>query len=123
LDGDCVFCKVVLGEVPARVVYEDELVMAFDDIAPQAPVHTLIIPRSHHEGLGDGVSASLAAALFLAIPTVADLKGVAGTGYRVIINSGRDANQTVSHLHIHVLGGKRMSHRMLRFTEETEQGF
>jgi histidine triad (HIT) family protein len=114
----CVFCKMILGEVPVRFVHEDEYVVAFDDIAPQAPIHTLIVPRSHHTNLGDGVDSELAAALFLAVPTVAEIKGIAATGYRVIVNAGPDANQTVPHLHVHVLGGRPMSHGMVRFSHE-----
>ena len=117
---ECVFCKIGRGEISARLVYENEHVVAFDDIAPQAPVHTLIVPRTHHTTPADGVSTELAAALFLAIPAVAEAKGVSDSGYRVILNVGRDANQTVPHLHIHVLGGRSMSHGMLRFTDETE---
>ncbi len=116
---DCIFCKIARGEIPARVVYENEHVVAFEDISPQAPVHTLIIPRAHHVTPGDGIDAELAAALFLAIPVVAELKGVDQSGYRVIINAGPDANQSVDHLHIHVLGGQAMSHRMLRFVDSS----
>jgi len=117
---DCIFCKIVRGELPAKRVFENEHVVAFDDISPQAPVHTLIVPRAHHATPGDGVGAELAASLFLAIPAVAHLKGVTRSGYRVIINAGPDSNQSVDHLHIHVLGGRAMSHRMLRFSDEAE---
>jgi len=114
--SDCVFCGIARGTIPARVIYQDELVVAFDDIHPQAPVHALIIPRSHHEHLGDSVSAELMAALFSAVPLVAAVKGVDESGYRVIVNAGRDAKQTVQHLHVHVLGGRMMSHGMVLFT-------
>ena len=117
---DCIFCKMANGEVPTDFVYQDELVVAFDDINPQAPVHALIVPRAHHTTPGDGVGSELAAALFSAIPSVARAKGVAESGYRVIINAGRDANQSVHHLHIHILGARSMSHRMLRFLDESE---
>jgi len=117
---DCIFCRIARGELPARLVYENEQVIAFDDISPQAPVHVLIVPRTHHGSLGDGVDAELAAALLLAIPVVAEAAGVTRSGYRVIINTGPDSRQSVSHLHIHVLGGKPMSHRMLRFADEAE---
>lgn len=115
---DCVFCKIAAGEMYAKLVYQDELVIAFDDIAPQAPVHTLIIPRDHYETLGDGVSADVLSALFGAVPTIARIKGVEDSGYRVIVNAGEDANQTVPHLHVHVLAGRTMSHGMVRFTGE-----
>ena len=114
---DCVFCKIGRGEIPTHFVYEDDLVVAFDDIAPQAPVHTLIIPRDHHEGPGDGLTPELMTALCAAIPIVATKKGVDESGYRVILNVGRDARQTVRHMHLHVLGGRPMSHRMLNFTD------
>jgi histidine triad (HIT) family protein len=116
--GTCIFCMVASGEMDARKVYEDDLVVAFDDIAPQAPVHTLIIPKVHHDDLGDGLSPELVNALFAAVPKVAEIKGVAQSGYRVIVNNGRDANQTVGHLHVHVLGGKAMSHGMVMFVSE-----
>jgi histidine triad (HIT) family protein len=115
---DCLFCRLARGEVPANLVYEDELCMAFDDISPQAPVHTLIIPRAHYSDLGDGVPAETLAAICSAVPLVAGLKGVAETGYRVIVNNGRDANQTVRHLHVHVMGGRAMEHGMVTFVAE-----
>lgn len=113
--SECVFCKIVAGEIPARVVYEDEHVVAFDDISPQAPVHTLVVPREHHEHLGDRMSPELLGALFSAVPKVAAVKGVAESGYRVIVNCGPDANQTVPHLHVHVMGGREMAHGMVQF--------
>lgn len=114
---DCIFCRIARGDAPAALVYEDDRVVAFDDISPQAPVHTLVVPRSHHDGPADGLSSETAAALWAAIPRVADLKGVTTSGYRVIVNVGRDACQSVPHLHVHVLGGKRMSHGMIPFAE------
>jgi len=114
----CIFCMVASGEMDARKVYEDELVVAFDDIAPQAPVHTLIIPKAHHVDLGDDVSSDLLNAMFSAVPKVAKIKGVDTSGYRVIVNNGKDANQTVGHLHVHVIGGKAMSHGMVLFNGE-----
>lgn len=115
---DCIFCKMAAGEIPVTPVYQDDLVMAFDDISPQSPVHTLIIPRAHHQDLGDGVPAETAAALLAAVPIVAQAKVVAESGYRVIVNNGGDANQSVMHLHVHVLGGKAMQHRMVKFIDE-----
>lgn len=116
--GGCIFCSIAAGDIPATLVYEDELVLAFDDLSPQAPVHTLIIPRAHHGDPGDGVDGELAAALLAAVPRVAALKGVEKSGYRTIINAGPDANQTVGHLHVHVLGGRRMAHGMVQFGDE-----
>lgn len=115
--SDCIFCMIVRGEVPAKIVYEDELVLAFDDVSPQAPVHTLVIPKRHVADLGDGLTAEETVALFSAVPKVAKIKGVAESGYRVIINNGPDANQTVRHLHVHIAGGRSMAHGMVTFTE------
>lgn len=110
---DCIFCKVASGETSAKVVYEDDLVIAFEDIQPQAPIHTLIIPKQHYANLSDDVPREVLCALTEAIPVVAEVKGVSESGYRVIVNNGRDAMQTVAHLHIHVIGGQPMSHRMV----------
>jgi histidine triad (HIT) family protein len=113
---DCIFCMIARGEIDARVVYSDDLVLAFDDITPQAPVHTLIIPRQHFTDMGDDVPDDVAVALFQAVPKVAAIKGIDATGYRVIINNGRDASQTVQHLHVHVMGGAAFSHGMVHFS-------
>ena len=107
------FCQIANGVIAVTPVYEDDLVFAFDDISPQAPVHTLIVPKAHHASIGDAVPADVMAALFCAVPKVAARKGVAESGYRVIVNNGRDARQSVDHLHVHVLGGTAMSHHMV----------
>jgi histidine triad (HIT) family protein len=112
---DCIFCMIADGRLEARVVYEDDDVVAFDDITPQAPIHTLIIPKRHYASMDDDVPAELVAALFGAVARIAVLKGVEVSGYRVIVNNGPDASQTVHHLHIHVLGGALMSHGMVHF--------
>ncbi len=114
----CVFCTIARGEMPAAVVWENDEFMAFDDIMPRGPVHTIVIPKRHFAGLSDNVPAETLGGLFAGVAEVAALKGVAETGYRVIVNTGRDAAQTVRHLHVHVLGGAPMSHRMVRFGEE-----
>jgi histidine triad (HIT) family protein len=106
------------GKIPAKVIWEDERVVAFDDVSPQAPVHVLVIPRKHYADLGDDLDPEDLRAIFAAVPRVAEIKGVDGSGYRVIINSGPDANQTVKHLHVHVMGGREMSHGMVRFSDE-----
>ena len=118
--GDCIFCMIAGGTLPAKVVYEDDHIIAFDDIMPQAPVHTLVVPREHHDTLGDDVPEDLMGKMFAAVPKVAEIKGISDSGYRVIVNNGRDASQSVGHVHIHVLGGKPMCHGMLRFTEDEE---
>lgn len=118
--ADCIFCTIARGESTTRLVYENERVAAFDDIHPQAPVHVLVVPKRHYGGLEDDVPEEVLASLLAAVPTVAGIKGVARSGYRVIINTGRDGAQTVPHLHVHVLGGRQMRHGMLRFSDETE---
>jgi histidine triad (HIT) family protein len=116
----CVFCKIARGEIPTQAIYEDDLVIAFNDLSPQAPVHALIIPKEHFLHLGDGVPAETIAGLFGAVPEVARRTGVAESGYRVIVNAGPDANQTVPHLHVHVMGGREMSHGMVAFKGEQD---
>jgi histidine triad (HIT) family protein len=113
----CIFCKIGRGEIPTRVVFETETVIAFEDVSPQAPVHTLVVPKEHYASLQDDVPTGVIAAIFSAVPQVARIKGVDESGYRVIVNNGPDSNQTVQHLHVHVLGGRAMSHRMLRFAD------
>jgi len=105
---DCIFCKIAAGEIPATVVYEDDDVIAFDDVNPQTPVHTLIIPKQHYHSLSDDVPPELLGKLFSKVRTVAELKGVGERGYRVITNMGLDGRQTVFHLHVHILGGATM---------------
>lgn len=116
--SECIFCMIANGEMPARVVLDEADIMAFDDVAPQAPVHTLIIPKHHYAHMGDNVPPQTTLSLFSAVPKVAAIKGVAESGYRVIVNNGRDAAQTVGHLHVHVLGGRPMAHGMVRFGSE-----
>ena len=107
---DCLFCKIAAGEIPSNKVYEDAEILAFHDIAPQAPVHVLVIPKEHIPSV-DGVNAEnadLVAHIFTKIPKIAASLGLTG-GYRVISNCGDDAGQTVKHLHYHILGGKPLS--------------
>jgi histidine triad (HIT) family protein len=113
----CIFCMIAAGELEARIVYQDAHVVAFDDITPQGPVHTLVIPREHYATLEEAPS-EVICQVFEAVPKVAAIKGVSESGYRVIVNNGRDAAQTVRHLHVHILGGARMSHGMVHFEHE-----
>jgi histidine triad (HIT) family protein len=109
--SDCLFCKIIEKKIPAKLVHEDEHTLAFDDINPQAPVHTLVIPKRHVaslQDLGTG-DESLLAQLILVCAKVAGGKGVRESGYRLVTNTGRDAGQTVAHLHFHVLGGRHMT--------------
>lgn len=107
---DCIFCKIANKEISAEIVYTDEKIIAFKDIKPVAPIHLLIIPRKHipsfnYLALEDK---ELIGELFLAAQKLAKAKGVAQTGYRLIFNIGKDAGQTVDHLHLHLIGGKRL---------------
>ena len=106
---DCLFCKIVKGDIPSSKVYEDETVYAFRDINPQAPVHILVIPKEHI-CCADAVNAenaSVVADIFTAIPKIAAAEGLEN-GYRVITNCGEDGCQSVKHLHFHLLGGRSM---------------
>lgn len=111
-DTDCIFCKIASHEIPSTIVYEDDLVIAFDDLSPQAPVHTLVIPKDHYRDITDGVPAETLAAMTHAIDEVARVKGLTD-GFRVITNKGADAGQTVMHFHMHVLGGKPLGEGLL----------
>lgn len=108
--ADCLFCSIVSGDIPADVVLSDEHVIAFRDIAPQAPVHILVIPREHHANVGELASqAPLATAQLLqAAKEVAEAQGI-GDAYRLVFNTGADAGQSVFHVHAHVLGGRDLN--------------
>ena len=110
---DCLFCKIIKGEIPSKKVYEDEKVFAFYDISPAAPVHVLIIPKTHIACADEITEANSAivAHIFSKIPMIAKEAG-ANNGYRVITNCGEDGAQTVKHLHFHILGGKKLSEQM-----------
>lgn len=110
---DCLFCKIIAGDIPSAKVYEDETVFAFRDIAPQAPTHILVIPKEHIPSV-DGVNAAnsaVVAHIFEVIPQIAAAEGLTG-GYRVVSNCGADAGQTVHHLHFHILGGRTLGLEM-----------
>lgn len=109
---DCLFCKIASGEIPSNIVYQDEKIVAFHDLAPQAPVHVLIIPREHIASL-DGTDGSAAQGeslgfLLSKVREIAESLGL-GNGYRLVCNCGEDGLQTVGHLHFHLLGGRKMS--------------
>ena len=110
---DCLFCKIVAGEIPSTKVYEDELVFAFRDIAPQAPTHILVVPKAHIDSC-NGITAensAVVAHIFEVIPQIDAAEGLTG-GYRVVSNCGADAGQTVFHLHFHILGGRDLGPKM-----------
>ena len=111
--SDCLFCKIVKGEIPSTKVFENDFVFAFRDIAPQAPVHVLVVPKTHISST-DAITAQNSAAvakIFEAIPEIAKAEGLA-SGYRVITNCGEDGCQSVKHLHFHILGGKKLPEKM-----------
>src|SRR3989339_1303416 len=99
----CLFCKIIAKEIPASIVYEDANVLAFNDIAPQAPVHVLVIPKKHIASIDDMESSDLVKDLFVVLNKIARDRGTCETGYRIVVNHGRDAGQAVPHLHFHLL--------------------
>lgn len=110
---DCLFCKIIAGDIPSAKVYEDEMVYAFRDINPQAPTHVLVIPKQHIASVDaiDELDDAAIAACLRACRKVAALEGLTG-GYRVVSNCGDDACQSVKHLHFHVIGGQKLTDRM-----------
>ncbi len=110
---DCLFCKIAAGKIPSDKVYEDETVLAFRDIAPQAPTHILVIPKAHLSGVCDitAENSAVVAHIFEVIALIAREQNLTG-GYRVVSNCGKDAGQTVQHLHFHILGGKQLALEM-----------
>ena len=103
---DCLFCRIIGRLIPAKIVHEDDRVLAFDDVNPAAPVHVLVVPKIHVSTLNDLGDESLAGHLLAVTAKVAGELGVAGPGYRVVVNVNRDAMQSVFHLHIHLIGGR-----------------
>ena len=111
--SNCLFCKIVAGEIPSSKVYEDDSILAFRDIAPQAPTHILVVPKTHIADM-NGISAensAVVAHIFTKIPEIAAAEGLVN-GYRVVSNCGADGCQSVQHLHFHILGGKKLSESM-----------
>lgn len=111
--SDCLFCKIIAGEIPSAKVYEDDVCFAFRDIAPQAPTHVLVVPKTHVSDLSAAAALpdETLARLLRAIGQIARQEGLEN-GYRVITNCGPDACQSVKHLHFHILGGAQMSEKM-----------
>ena len=106
--SDCIFCKIANGEIPSEFLYEDERVVAFRDLNPMAPTHVLVVPKAHHDNVVDGVPAETLASMVAAVDAVAKAEGLDKSGFRVVMNTGADAGQAVNHLHMHVLGGRRL---------------
>lgn len=111
--SNCLFCKIIAGEIPSTKVYEDETVLAFRDIAPQAPTHILVIPKTHIASVAEinGENSAVVAHIFEVIAQIAKAEGLEN-GYRVVSNCGDHAGQTVHHLHFHILGGKQLALEM-----------
>jgi histidine triad (HIT) family protein len=107
---DCLFCRICQKEAPAKIVHEDALAVAFEDINPQAPTHILVVPRKHIAGVSDVTAedAALIGHLHLIATQLARHREIAESGYRIVVNTGRGAGQSVFHLHLHVLGGRGM---------------
>jgi histidine triad (HIT) family protein len=104
----CLFCRIVRREIPATLVYEDEHVIGFRDINPQAPTHVVIVPRDHVASLNDAIDDVQIGRLSLVAAKIARDQGIAESGYRTVVNTNADAGQTVFHIHLHLLGGRRM---------------
>ena len=111
--SDCLFCKIAAGIIPSTKVYEDETILAFRDIAPQAPTHILVIPKAHIGSVAEitAENCDVVAHIFRVIPSIAQAEGLEN-GYRVVSNCGPDAGQSVHHLHFHILGGKALALEM-----------
>ena len=110
-ENDCIFCKIAVGEIPSQKVFEDDLCVAFNDLNTQAPTHILIIPREHLDSLENASNGDreMLGHLLLTAAEIARDKGYADDGYRIVINTNADGGQTVFHLHVHVLGGRRLT--------------
>lgn len=111
---NCIFCKIIRGEIPSAKVFENEKVYAFRDINPQAPVHILVVPKEHYANLLEGVALKNGVMndLMEAISAIVRMEGIDKTGFRVITNCGKDGAQSVEHLHFHILGGKQLTEEM-----------
>ncbi len=108
---DCLFCKIIAGEIPSTKVYEDEFVYAFNDIAPQAPIHVVIVPKEHLQSANDinEENCVLIGKIFNAASKIAKELGISENGYRIVNNCGTDGGQTVGHIHFHMLGGRSLA--------------
>ena len=109
--SDCIFCKIIAGDIPAEIIYQNDDVLAFRDLNPQAPLHVLVIPKKHIATINDmtAADAELVGKLYLAAQTIARQEGVADDGYRTVMNCNELAGQTVFHMHLHVLAGRAMN--------------
>jgi histidine triad (HIT) family protein len=121
---DCIFCKIANGNIPARIIYRDDLVLAFHDIHPIAPVHILIVPFQHLESVNETLTGDehLLGHMILVARTIAELEDVKQSGYRLVFNTGPDGGQTIPHLHLHLIGGKRLFFPLQEFEKYNETG-
>ena len=108
---DCLFCKIVNKEIPAQIIFENETIIAFEDINPQAPIHILLIPKEHFTSLNDVTEEKkeILGELLIKARQIAKEKGLANNGYRIVLNTGKDSGQAVFHIHFHLFGGRRMT--------------
>jgi len=111
MSSDCLFCKIVAGEIPADIIYESDTALAFRDINPQAPMHVLVIPRKHIATINDieDEDQGVVGSLYSAAREIAANEGIADAGYRAVMNCNEGAGQTVFHIHLHVLGGRQLT--------------
>ncbi len=112
--ADCLFCKIIAGEIPSTKVYEDDSVLAFRDIDPKAPTHILVIPKDHYVSIHDvpEEKSSLFADLMSAVSSIVRQENLVDGGYRLVVNSGSDGGQIVDHIHVHILGGRKLTPSM-----------
>jgi len=112
---DCIFCRIIKGEVPCNKVYEDDKVLAFHDINPVAPIHVIVIPKGHIPTLMDVEAGQFECltAMLAAVQRIAKLKGIDQRGFRTIINCNKDGGQVIFHLHMHLLGGKKLAEKLI----------
>ena len=112
---DCIFCKIINGEIPSEIVYEDEEILAFKDIAPKAPVHIIVIPKKHIGKITEmeKEDEAVIGKIYSAINKIAEKQGIAEKGFRVIINCGEDGGQEVNHVHFHLLGGTKLGMKIV----------
>ena len=107
MNSDCIFCKIANKEIPSNFIYEDENVVAFNDLNPQAPVHFLVIPKNHYSSLNDIKDQKVFGDIFSAIPKITEKVGI--KEYRTVVNTGASAGQTVFHIHVHVMAGREFT--------------
>jgi histidine triad (HIT) family protein len=106
---NCIFCKIIRGEIPSKTLVNNKELIAFRDIAPQAPTHILIVPKQHFPSLDDVTDSDLLGRMMTLAAALARQEHIAKTGYRVVVNTGADGGQSVDHLHLHLLGGRKMT--------------